>query len=104
MTDKMLAYVGFIEGEDWCCLIHGATRGKAKANFQRHAPIIIDTSDFLFIRLRRLPAMDDKPFTPENLNAADWHYVDEDGEPLSNANFINDCRCSICQTTNSYSA
>jgi hypothetical protein len=96
MTEKMLAFIGFQEGEEWCMPVHGATRGKAKYNFMKWAPCVCDF-DFRLVRLRRMSALDDKPFTPENLNVADWHYVDEDGEPLSNANFINDCRCSVCQ-------
>ena len=96
MTDKMLAFIGFQEGEEWCLPIHGATRGKAKTNFMRFAPVDASDLDFRLVHLKRLPAMDNKPFTPENLNVADWHYVDEDGEPLSNANFINDCRCPVC--------
>jgi hypothetical protein len=96
MTEKMLAFIGFQEGEEWCMPVHGTTRGKAKYNFMKWAPCVCDF-DFRLVRLRRMPAMDNKPFTPENLNVADWHYVDEDVEPLSNANFINDCRCSVCQ-------
>lgn len=97
MTDKMLAYIGWQEGEEWVLPIHGETRGKAKSNFMRFAPVDTSDLDFRLVRVKRLPAMDDKPFTPENLNAADWHYVDEDGEPLSNANFVNDCRCAVCR-------
>jgi len=44
-----------------------------------------------------LPAMDNLSFTPENLDSkTNFHYEDEDGEPLSNENFENDCRCAIC--------
>jgi hypothetical protein len=92
----MLAYVGRIEGEDWCMPIHGETRGKAKVNFYKHAPIILDRCDFLFIRLTRMPALDDKPFTPETMEEAGFHYTDEDGQQLSNDNFINDCQCRVC--------
>ncbi len=100
MSERMLAFVGSIEGEEWVIPIHGETRGKAKANFMKWEPTgMLDRSDFVFIRLTRLPAMDDLPFTPENLDSkTTFHYEGEDGEPISNANFTNDCRCTICKT------
>lgn len=94
---KMKAWIGRIEGEEWVMPIHGETAGKGKAFFLKCSPIMLGASDFLFVRLRRFHALDDKPFTPENLEAADWHYVDEDGEDLSNENFINDCSCEVCR-------
>ena len=93
----MLAFIGRFEGEEWCIPIHGETRGKAKVNFLHHNPMVSDQSDFVFIRLGRFKALDDKPFTPENLNDSGWNYVDEDGQPLSNENFINDCQCLVCR-------
>ncbi len=96
MTDKMLAYIGYQEGEEWCIPVHGATRGKAKYNFMKWAPCVCDF-DFRLVRLRRLPALDDKPFNTENLNASGWNYIDfETDEPISNDKFQNDCRCEIC--------
>ncbi|MBA4375820.1 MAG: hypothetical protein C0401_06575 [Anaerolinea sp.] len=97
LTREVKAWIGRVEGEEWVMPIHGKTAGKAKAFFLKCSPVILEASDFLFVRLRRLPALDDKPFTPENLEAPDWHYVDEDGEDLSNENFINDCSCEVCR-------
>lgn len=98
---KMLAFIGTIEGEEWCMPVHGETRGKAKSNFWKwsgvQAGFWSTKEDFLFIRLTRFPELDDKPFTPANLEASGWHYTDEDGEPISNDNFIIDCRCSVCK-------
>lgn len=95
---KMLAFIGWQEGEEWLLPIHGETRGKAKSNFMRFASGYGVDLEFNLVHVRRLPAMDDLPFTFENLDKIDWHYIDyETGDPLSKESFFNDCRCEVCR-------
>lgn len=94
----MLAYIAYQEGEEWCLPVHGETRGKAKYNFMKFAPVTLTDLEFFLVRVKRFPALDDKPFTTENLNASGWNYIDfVTDEPISNDLFINDCRCAVCR-------
>lgn len=94
----MLAYIASIKGEEWCTLVHGETRGKAKYRFYRNSPQWIDKEDWVFIRLRRLPGQDDKPFTFETALAAGFQYNNEmeDGDPDPEG-FTHDCDCPLCK-------
>ena len=92
----MKAWFGSIADEEWGTLIHGENRGKAKWNFYRWNPASMGDYEFVNIRVHRVPLLDDLPFTPENLDVANFHYLDEDGEDMDNSEVINDCCCIIC--------
>jgi hypothetical protein len=89
----MLAFVARFEGEEWCSLVHGETRGKAKSRFYR--AWADGWNSWNEVRLRRLPGQDDTTFDYETAKAAGFEYHDEygDGSP---AEFMNDCDCEIC--------
>ena len=94
----MLAYVAQYKEGEWCILVHGETRGKAKSQFVHCDPSSdYERSLWTEIRLRRLPRQDDKPFTYENAASAGFHYFDDwDGEALPREEFTNYCDCKIC--------
>jgi hypothetical protein len=99
---KMLAFVALFDGAEWCDLIHGENRGKAKYRFMRVNPVGYDPDLWNEIRLRRLPGQDDKPFTYENARAAGFQYnygEDDniDGEFLPPEEFTSSCDCEICE-------
>ena len=81
--------------DDWCGLVHGETPGKAKSRFCANS--ILESWDFLAVRLRRIPGLDDKPITYENAKAAGFEFAGEEGEPLDPKYFENDCSCEICK-------
>lgn len=99
---KMLAYIVNFKDADWCTLIHGETRNKAKYRFMRCEPTgWHDSSMWTEIRLQRLPKQDDKPFTYEIAGAAGFRYgtdtYDENGNEIEHPEwFSNDCDCEIC--------
>lgn len=95
MSEKMLAFIATFNEEDWCTLIHGETRGKAKARFVRCN--LGSELPYTDIRLRRLPGQDDLPFTSLNSKAAGFEY---DVEDETIPGFINDCDCPICRGGN----
>jgi len=98
------AYIAELEGAEWCTLVHGETRGKAKSRFARSDLIdYLDSETWNDIRLRRLPGCDNKPFTYENSKNAGFLYRDLEREDEFNnpvycppEDFINDCNCAIC--------
>lgn len=98
---KILAFVVRFEGEDWCTLIHGETRGKAKARFMDAWSL--EAKDWNSIRMRRLPGQDDKPFTHEIAKAAGFSYStgeeDENGDDITCGpeEFTHDCYCELCR-------
>jgi hypothetical protein len=92
----MLAFRAQMEDSDWCTLVHGETRGKAKSRFHRVNPASWGSNEFIYIRLRRLPGLDNLPFTFENCGQAGFHFIDEYGEELMEADFHNDCDCETC--------
>lgn len=91
----MKAYVASFEGCDWVALIHGETRGKAKRMFWECAPE--QEGDYIDIRMRRIPGLDDKPITYENAKQSGFEYRDDSvGEVLEEYEFDNYCHCSVC--------
>jgi hypothetical protein len=90
----MLAFVARFDEEEWCTLVHGETRGKAKSRFYR--AWWGDRDEWNDIRLRRLPGLDDTPFTYEAAKAAGFEYAHSEYAGGSPADFINDCDCEIC--------
>ena len=92
------AYVAEFEDSEWCMLVHGETRGKAKANFLHWNPGTDDPDGYEMIRLRRLPGLDGLPFTFGNCARAGFYYEGEDGDPADHDphNFVNDCQCDVC--------
>lgn len=94
---EMLAFIGRDRHDDeWCLLVHGRTRGEAKARFDRVEPS--GWAVFTEIRLRRLPCLDDKPFTYDVCLEAGWMYEDIDtGEELRREDFYNECDCPVCR-------
>lgn len=95
----MKAYVARFKDEEWCTLIHGETRAKAKYNFMRWNPSDCEHGDYIFVRLHRLPGCDDKPFTAENIAAAGFTFSngEDEGDEWEKDIFINDCRCNMCE-------
>ena len=97
----MLAFVARFDGAEWCDLVHGETRAKAKYRFLRVNPGDDDPGLWADIRLRRLPGQDDKSFTYEDAKAAGFEYTAGEGdygepEPLSSDEFSSSCDCEIC--------
>ena len=93
-----LAFIARFAGEDWVQLIHGQTRGQAKARFVRTCPLTADEGRFEDVRLRRLPGCDDKPLTQENAKAAGFEFTEEDGGPLPERwEWDNSCDCEVCK-------
>ena len=95
-------------GGEYCFLIHGETRSKAKYKAYKcdpagpHSHSEWETLMFDF-KLKRLPLLDDKPITYENAKAAGFEYIDQDKMPDENGDqfadpedFYNDCPCYIC--------
>ena len=78
---------------EWMTLMHADTRGKA-INAARNN---IYSDDFINFRALRVPALDDRPFTWENVDAAEVGYVDADDLPLQKNEYFNDCPCPICK-------
>ena len=98
----MLAYIGQFRDDEWCSLIHGETRGKAKLRFLE-CTCGMGNDEFTEIRLRRLPGLDNKPITYQNAKDAGFEYssmeFDENGDEIYNdpEHFINDCDCPVCR-------
>lgn len=95
-------------GDEYCFLIHGETRSKAKYRAYKYDPAgphSHDEWDMLMFdfKLKRLPLLDDKPITYENAKAAGFEYesgdYDEHGDRLMAPadEFFNDCNCSVCK-------
>lgn len=87
----MKAWFVFIPDE-WGELVHADTRGKAKAFVMAEFGV----DEFIWLGATRVPKMDDIAFTYKNLDEHDWHYFDEDGQPLKEIDFFNVCKCDIC--------
>jgi hypothetical protein len=85
---KILCYDG------WMTLMHADTRGRA---IQAARDNVYPEDSFLSFRALRIPELDDKPFTWENVDAVDIGYLDEDGNMLQENEYINDCPCQICR-------
>ena len=94
------AWVAEYKGEDWVMLVHGKTAAKAKSNFHRWNPGDFADSDYIDIRVRRVPGFDGMPFTYEISKDTEFYYTDLDtGLPLEKWDFPNDCECEICKRT-----
>ena len=92
----MKAYYAQGVDDDWGMLVHGKTRGQAKWNFIKYNPAGEDAGEFKDVRLYRKPKLDNKAFTPENLDLAGFYYLDEAGDNVPNYEAVNDCCCSVC--------
>lgn len=88
----MKAWFVFIPDE-WGELIHATTRGRAKAMIMHE----FDVEQYTFLGAIRVKGLDNVPITYENCDKADFHYVDEDGDPLDPGDFFNVCKCDICR-------
>lgn len=98
-----------IVGDEYCFLIHGETRSKAKYRAYRcdpagphcHGEWEMLMFDF---KLKRLPLLDNKPITYENAKAAGFEYesdeYDENGNTLylTADEFPSECDCELCRT------
>jgi hypothetical protein len=89
------------DGGDCCTLVHAETIGKAKLKGQ--SALNVDYYDYLYVRAKRIPGLDDKPITYQNAKDAGFQYIDlyggdsdEDGY-LKPELFFNDCYCEICK-------
>ena len=76
---------------EWGMFIHGEDAGKAKSRAKRCEPS--GEWEYVGIRLKRYPVLDDKPFTPEDC-APLLYFPEEDGEAET---YINDCDCEVCK-------
>jgi hypothetical protein len=78
--------------DEWITLVHADIAGKAKA-------IVFRKFDYEYIDFtaRRMPQLDNKPFTHQDCLAADFEYLDDwHGTPIKPEEFINDCPCEVC--------
>ena len=90
----MKAWVVF-SPDEWCTLMHADTRGKAI--IKAIECVAGDPTEYIDFRVRRLPGMDDKPFTYKDCADVGFHYLDDwDGGELKEIDFVNDCPCEIC--------
>lgn len=107
----MKAYLVTV-GDEYCFLIHGETRSKAKYRAYRCDPAgphnhgEWETLMFDF-KLKRLPLLDNKPITYENAKVAGFEYeseeTDEHGDRLmAPAEEFpgSDCDCRVCKGKN----
>lgn len=82
--------------DEWLTLVHAETAGKAKmAVINLYGD---DYSEYIDYRAKRMPKLDNKPFTYKTCLDAGFQYHDEDGLYLNPDEFINDCPCEICIT------
>ena len=79
---------------EWYSLFHASTAGRAK--LRAMAEYSIDC-EYIDMRAKRLPEMDDKPFTWADCKAAGFEYFDEGDFPYKPSDFHNDCCCDICK-------
>lgn len=94
-----------VKNEDWGILVHAKTPGKARSRFIRCEPSMdIDRSFWNNIRLTRVPALDNKPFTYKNVLDAGYMYIDPDiwdewdnHPPIPETQYSIDCNCEICR-------
>lgn len=81
--------------ESWGVLLHAETAGKAK-----YKALNLHSSDYLFTDFKaiRIKDLDNKIINYQNATDAGFLYYDDyDGHPISETEFINDCRCPICR-------
>jgi hypothetical protein len=78
---------------EWVGLFHADTAGQAKLRALEEYGI---DCDYIDMRARRFPKLDDRPFTYEDCKDAGFEYTDE-GEPVNSETFRNDCPCDICK-------
>ena len=77
--------------EDIGVLFHAETRGKAKV--LGAAEMSFDPLDYIYVYARRVPELDDKPLTIENVEKAQVFDPSPDGQWYR----YNPCRCEICK-------
>lgn len=92
IRDYMKAWFVFIPDE-WGELVHATTRGRAKALIMQEFGV----EEYIFLGATRVKGLDNRPITFENCDRANFHYVDEDGNPLKEEDFFNVCKCDICR-------
>jgi hypothetical protein len=73
-------------------LIHADTCGKAKAIMRRVWPDLF-SPDYKDLRSRRVLALDDRPFTYDNVVDAEIYQTNDDGT----LDWINFCSCKLCK-------
>lgn len=89
---KMLAFRAEWLDSDWATLVHGKTSGEAKMRFKNMG---LDDGDFIDVRVRRIPELDDKPFTYANV-PGNFIPLDDDGETIPEKDYRNECNCPLC--------
>lgn len=95
MADLKAFIVNYVNG-DYVSLVHAETRGKAKKRFDQ----FYCEGDFIDIRTRRIPELDNVPFTFENADKAGFHFIDgydDDGNEIICNDFWCECNCVICR-------
>lgn len=100
--EKMKAWFVSDDVENFGVLVHAKTRGQAKVAGHYEMDV-----DFIHMRSIRVPQLDDKPFTLENVNSAQFFtswdddpgmgYSTEDGFFLREDEWYNSCQCDICK-------
>lgn len=82
-----------VSNGDWCSLVHAETRGKAIVQVRLY---VDNWNEFTDFRAIRLPGLDNNPITYQDAKDAGFEYLNDDGTPISENDFTNDCRCNIC--------
>lgn len=78
--------------EDWGIAVHGETRAQAIVRARNVWPDMI--FEWVNIRASRMPSLDDKPFTLDNVQGI---IFDPDSEDGALTEFYNECDCPICK-------
>ena len=76
-------------------LIHAETRNKARKRGSDMWPDLMGL-DYVDAGARRVPELDDKPFTDKNVRESDCFETDGEDEE-SNYDYRSDCGCELCK-------
>ena len=79
--------------DDWSIIVHADTRGKA---MMIGSSVAVD--DFIDMRARRLPLMDDKPVTKELMIESGW-ITGVLSSPTNIGDWVFMCDCEHCELT-----
>jgi|WetSurSiteA1Bulk_404760.scaffolds.fasta_scaffold14787_2 hypothetical protein len=82
------AYVVEFKGSDWCDFTHATTGQEARKMFWKEWA---HEGEFIDIRARRIPELDDIPLTGENIHNAGF-----DGGWL-HCGVADTCHCKLCR-------
>jgi len=84
--ERMKAYFIWSDNDyQWGDFAHGETASKAKAMFWKKWSYEVE--EYIYLRAKRVPELDNKPFTADNIIAA---------TDLEDWNLNPTCSCEIC--------